>query len=651
MTKARKHTNATVEFKPFRVAIYTRKSTAKGLDKQDNTLQFQREACTDFVKSKRGSGWTVEPTEYNDGGFTGANTDRPALQQLLGDAKAGKFEAIAVYKVDRISRSVRDLVSLVEEFQILGIEFVSVSQSFDTSTPIGRLLLNILGSFGQFERETIVERVRDKIDAARRKGKYVGGAPILGYDISPHKKGLVINEAEAEAVRDIFERYLKLKSVAALLETLQARGFRTKQWTTKTGKTIGGQPVNRKYLIKMLRNPIYCGQIAYQGETFEGEQEGIISLELFERVQATLNCTKHVDKITSRTQRDSILRELLTCEFSGRAMGFTHTAKAGRKYFYYVCREHHQLGRCRCKGSRIAESRIEQEVIAELRAMAIDKPQLRQLVERFQADRQKVEQALTQQLDQLKAERVKLLRDCGKPGEESARDLARLETVNAEIENGRLVIDQLPPHPSFAQVRATLKPFGPLWDVMPLADRLRTLHALVGRVDYNNTKSKHGSFRIFFRLSHFLSPNGSKPLPPTVSERLVPGEKRLVGEHTAPDELRLWELEKKVKKGRVPRISRLMNCAVLLDHKIKSGEYSNQAEVARRFQVSEMRVSHLFKMLLLAPDIAEEIMFLPLVERGPDPIKERMIRPMLNECRWPEQRKMWDNLKKIQKSY
>lgn len=171
MTQTPGRAKPAAEPQPFRVAVYTRKSTVKGLDKEDNTLQFQREACADFIKSKRAFGWTVEPTEYNDGGFTGANTDRPALQQLLADAKAGKFEAIAVYKVDRISRSVRDLVSLVEAFQILCIEFVSVSQSFDTSTPIGRLLLNILGSFGQFERETIVERVRDKIGAARRKVK------------------------------------------------------------------------------------------------------------------------------------------------------------------------------------------------------------------------------------------------------------------------------------------------------------------------------------------------------------------------------------------------------------------------------------------------------------------------------------------------
>lgn len=643
MTQTPRRAKPAAETQPFRVAIYTRKSTVKGLDKEDNTLQFQREACADFIKSKRAFGWTVEPTEYNDGGFTGANTDRPALQQLLADAKAGKFEAIAVYKVDRISRSVRDLVSLVEEFQTLGIEFVSVSQSFDTSTPIGRLLLNILGSFGQFERETIVERVRDKIGSARRKGKYVGGAPILGYDIAP-QKGLVINETEASAVRDIFDRYLKLKSVAALLETLQSGGFRTKQWTTKTGKTIGGQPVNRKYLIKLLRNPIYRGLVSYQGELFEGEHDGIIEPELFARVQATLDRTNHVESSAHRTQRDSILRGLLSCAFAARAMGFTHTAKADRKYFYYVCREHHQFGRCRCNGSRIAASRIEQEVIAELRALVTDESQLQHLVERFRAEHLRIERTIREQRGRNQAERGQVMRANKRPGGGSANDPTHLAGLNAEHINVRFV-EPLPPPPSLAQIRAALEPFGAAWDSLPLAERVRSLHALVGRVDYDNSQNKYGAYRIFFRLSGFL-PVETPLLSTAAGEGLVPGAQRLVGAHTASDELRLWQLEKQVKQGRIPRISRLMNCAVLLDHKIKTGEYRNQAEVARRFQVSEMRVSHLFRLLLLAPDIAEEIMFLPRVERGPDPIKERMIRPLLNETRWPEQRKMWAALKR-----
>jgi len=260
----------------IRCAIYTRKSTEEGLEQEFNTLDAQREAGEAFIHSQRQEGWVALPQHYDDGGFTGANMDRPALKRLLADVEAGEANCVVVYKVDRLSRSLLDFARIMEILDRHGATFVSVTQQFNTTSSMGRLTLNILLSFAQFEREMISERTRDKMSAARRKGKWVGGNLVLGYDVTPQGGVLVVNEEEARKVREIFRLYLEFGSLIPLVEELERRGWRMKTWTTREGRQVGGAAFTKTKLHSLLTNVVYTGRVHYDGELYDGEHARII---------------------------------------------------------------------------------------------------------------------------------------------------------------------------------------------------------------------------------------------------------------------------------------------------------------------------------------------------------------------------------------
>src|SRR5882757_1483239 len=253
-----------------RCAIYTRKSSEEGLEQEFNSLHAQREACEAYIKSQRHEGWTCLTQAYDDGGLSGATLDRPALQQLLADIQAGRIDAVVTYKVDRLTRSLTDFAKIVEIFDAKGVSFVSVTQQFNTTTSMGRLTLNVLLSFAQFEREVTSERIRDKIAASKRKGLWVGGMVPMGYDTKDRK--ISVNVAEAERVRTIFRRYLELGGVNALVADLRERGIVTKVRSLKTGRTVGGIPFTRGPLAHLLSNHFYIGEVEYKNEILPGEQ-------------------------------------------------------------------------------------------------------------------------------------------------------------------------------------------------------------------------------------------------------------------------------------------------------------------------------------------------------------------------------------------
>src|SRR6266581_6983631 len=273
----------TVERKVFRCAIYTRKSTEHNLDLAFNSLDAQREACEAYIKSQTPEGWRLVPDHYDDGAFSGASLDRPAVQKLLADIHARQIDTVVVYKVDRLTRSLADFAKLIELFDSHAVSFVSVTQSFNTSSSMGRLTLNVLLSFAQFERELIGERVRDKIAASKRKGLWVGGPVPLGY--AAVDKKIVVVAAEAEAVRTIFARYLQLGSIRALAEELDRQGIRSKPRRLSNGRTIGGGRFGVGALAHLLKNRFYIGEVVYRGEVHRGQQEPILESGLFEAVQ------------------------------------------------------------------------------------------------------------------------------------------------------------------------------------------------------------------------------------------------------------------------------------------------------------------------------------------------------------------------------
>jgi site-specific DNA recombinase len=318
--------------KLLRCAIYTRKSTDHNLDLEFNSLDAQREACEAYIKSQAHEGWRLIPDHYDDGAFSGASLDRPALQQLLAEVRAGKVDVIVVYKVDRLTRSLADFAKLVELFDQHSVSFVSVTQSFNTTSSMGRLTLNVLLSFAQFEREVIGERVRDKIAASKRKGIWVGGSIPLGYT-SVDKKLVVVPE-EAETVRLIFRRYLEIGSIRDLVEDLDTRGIRTRRQKLSTGKTRGGIPFGVGPLAHLLRNRFYIGEVVYRGTNHAGEHDSIIERSLFDAVQAKLAAGATARTLKLKASPSILIGRIY--DPHGHRMTPTHANKQGARYRYYV---------------------------------------------------------------------------------------------------------------------------------------------------------------------------------------------------------------------------------------------------------------------------------------------------------------------------
>src|SRR5229473_2643201 len=318
----------------MRCAIYTRKSTEEGLEQEFNSLDAQRESAEAYILSQREAGWIALPERYDDGGYTGANLDRPALRRLLADIEAGRIDCVLVYKVDRLSRSLLDFARLTGEFDKRGVSFVSVTQQFNTTTSMGRLTLNILLSFAQFEREVIGERVRDKIAASKKKGMWMGGLTPLGYATKDRK--LVAVPEEAETVRLIFRRYRELGSVRLLKQDLDQQGIRSKQRIYGNGSRAGGQPFSRGALYALLSNPVYIGEIAHKGARYPGQHEAILDRQTWDSVQDQLRDGAPEQRGRATGPRSPLIGKVF--DEAGHRLTPSHATKAGRRYRYYVSR-------------------------------------------------------------------------------------------------------------------------------------------------------------------------------------------------------------------------------------------------------------------------------------------------------------------------
>ena len=384
-----------------RCAVYTRKSSEEGLEQAFNSLHAQREACEAYIKSQAHEGWRLVKTSYDDGGFSGGSMERPALQRLLEEVAAGRINVVVVYKVDRLTRSLADFARIVETLDGHGASFVSVTQQFNTTTSMGRLTLNVLLSFAQFEREVTGERIRDKVAASKRKGMWMGGTIPLGYDV--RERELVVNEAEAATVRDVFDHYIRLGSVAELRVDLQRRGILSKRWTSSTGRTWGGAKFSRGALYWLSRNPVYVGRVAHKGHIYEGRQAAIVKRDQWEQAQALLS-----EKSASRQRRPIAPggRPLAGRLFDdrGNAMSPSYATKRnGQRYHYYVSQARLQNDKARVGTiARVPAGEIErlvQEAVGTSDNGGLDSASelLRQRVERVvvHADRIEIVKAVT----------------------------------------------------------------------------------------------------------------------------------------------------------------------------------------------------------------------------------------------------------------
>ncbi len=412
--------------KAVRVAIYTRKSVSEGLDMEFNSLDAQREAVEAYVASQRGLGWTALPERYDDGGFTGANTDRPAFRRLLADVAAGKVDVVATYKLDRLSRSLLDFTQLLDLFRRHDVAFVSVTQSFDTSTSMGRMVVSLLATFAQFERETIAERVRDKVHATRRRGMWTGGKVPLGYDVV--EKRLVVNREEAERVRAIFALYLDLGALLPTAYELNARG-----WTTKAGGAWSNTSLHA-----FLTSPLYAGKIRAGAEVVPGQHEAIVDQATWDAVQTQLTNRAARPRGWRAPKRDgALLAGLLKCA-CGSSMIRSSTKKHGRRYHSYVCGRVLKHGAAACPGSRAPAGELEAFVLERVRAVGRDPAVLRATLAADRHDPEELRRAL--------AEFDPLWGQLGLP--ERARVLALLlEQVTFDAESGEVELKFRPGGP------------------------------------------------------------------------------------------------------------------------------------------------------------------------------------------------------------
>jgi len=482
-----------------RCAVYTRKSTDEGLHSDFNTLDAQREAAEAYIASQKSEGWVCLPDRYDDGGYTGGNMERPALKRLLAHARAGRVDCVVVYKVDRLSRSLLDFARIMGVLEAHAASFVSVTQQFNTTTSMGRLTLNILLSFAQFEREIISERTRDKIASARRKGKWSGGRPILGYDVDPKGGRLMINEEEAQQVRTIFELYLDRRSLIETIKELDARGWANKRWVTKRGHEAGGRPFTKPNLLHLLKNVLYVGKVTYKRELHDGEQPAIVDAHVFERVQRILKRNGTTGGKHVRNRFGALLKGLIYCAPCRTAMIHTHTKKRDKRYRYYVCLNAQKRGWHTCPSKSLPAQEIEDFVVDQVRCIGKDERLLAETLDHVRREGEKrvreleVEKRLLAR--DLKRQNAQLKQVAGRgPGNDLAADRSadlhdrirageeRLTEVREELES--LAHNQV----NDQDVAQALARFDPVWGTLAPREQIRIIRLLVQRVDYDGRK-------------------------------------------------------------------------------------------------------------------------------------------------------------------
>jgi site-specific DNA recombinase len=501
--------NGGVSRSVVRCAIYTRKSTDEGLDQAFNTLDAQREAGEAFISSQRHEGWITLPQKYDDGGYTGANMDRPALKRLLSDIESGIANCVVVYKVDRLTRSLLDFARIMEVLDKRGATFVSVTQQFNTTASLGRLTLNILLSFAQFEREMITERTRDKMSAARRKGKWVGGNPVLGFDVAPQGGALVVNPAEAQRVREIFALYLEHGSLIPVVEELDRRGWRMKSWTTREGRQAGGKPIAKNSLYNMLTNIIYTGKVAYGGQVYEGEHQRIVDDETWNRVQNGLNRNGRRGGRNVGNKHGALLKGLVRCASCDVGMVHSYVSKKNRFYRYYVCVKAHQRGWAQCETRSVSAPALENAVVEQLRGIARNPAMLRAVLQQIEESRLRDAAGLEKEKTDIEIELKKIAQETGDAASMAggARHVAdhlielqdRMKHLSGrlvDIQQQMLGLEAERANPK--DVDTALQDFEPLWEQLSTWEQERFIRTLVEEVRYDG---RTGTVTVGFRSS------------------------------------------------------------------------------------------------------------------------------------------------------
>jgi site-specific DNA recombinase len=481
----------------LRCAIYTRKSSDEGLDQEFNSLDAQREAAEAFICSQRAEGLIALPERYDDGGFSGADLSRPALERLLADIRSGAVECVVVYKVDRLSRSLIDFARIIEIFEKHNVNFVSVTQQFNTTNSLGRLTLNILLSFAQFEREIISERTRDKVSAARRKGKWIGGRLMLGYDIDPCGNRLLVNADEAVQVQTIFQLYLDHNALIPVVREIDRRGWRTKQWVTKVGASHGGKRFTKGRLYRLLTNPIYIGKVGFEKQIYDGEHEAIIDAQTWEHAQQILKRNGCDGGAEVRDSYGTLLKGLLRCASCDAGLVRIYTTRASYHHRAYVCRHSQQ----RCHAKLVSEPTIKAAMTEQVRGIGSDPRIVSQTIAKAGEQRRLSAAALALErkaaqraLESMERELGKTLPvlSCGHSVADRVTDLhERIGQTERRLSEIILELRSLEGQPiDETDLRTTLEQFETVWESLKSWERVKVIRTLIERVTYNSKTNK-----------------------------------------------------------------------------------------------------------------------------------------------------------------
>ena len=482
--------------KTIRCAIYTRKSHEEGLDQEFNSLDAQRQAGEAYIASQRHEGWQCLGKRYDDGGFSGGTIERPALNDLLTDIRAGHIDCVVVYKVDRLSRSILDFAKLIHLFDEHEVSFVSVTQQFNTTTSMGRLTLNILLSFAQFEREIIGERIRDKKLATARQGKYVGGGPVLGLDVVDRK--YVVNQREAKLVRRVFDLFTQIESCRKVAEALNAEGLTTKRHPDRDGRRWGGKPWTQRSVYELLTDRKYLGMVVHKGKAYPGEHPAIIDRDLFEHVQQRLKANKTFTH-KHMVRRFALLRRMIRCGHCGSLVMPTWTSRHGREYRYYVCTKKAKTGYAKCPLPTVPAGEIETAVVHQLRAL-LRHPDViartyREVRKHGSAGPDEATQARLTELRQRHEQTQKSIRALLSTGDPDEGFMAEeLKRLNGELKALERSIRELEAKPGQAghvgldRVSEAMRAIDPVWDLLFIEEQQRIVQLLVEQI----TVTTHG---------------------------------------------------------------------------------------------------------------------------------------------------------------
>lgn len=490
-----------------RCAIYTRKSTTAGLEQEFNSLDAQREACEQYILAQSRAGWQCLAETYDDGGYTGANIDRPAFTRLLADVDAGKIDVVVCYKIDRISRSLLDFTTVMNRLNQADVAFVSVTQHFSTADAAGRLTLNLLATFAEFEREMIAERTRDKMRAARRRGRWTGGPVPLGYQVV--EKKLVVDELEALAVREVFEAYLQYRSVLAVTESLNERGRVTKRHKGLNGNVREARAWTKSDVLRLLKNSLYAGYMSYGEERHEGEHAAIVDRETFEQVATLLKEAAGARATTGRNP-DYILRGVLFCGGCGGAFTPASTRKGGREFRYYRCTTRDKKGRAACASKPLPAPAIEEYVAAQIREATAGGNLASEVAESVsarvaarRATLSEEQRRLPPEVAALSTEGRRLAEMTGTSDgrarallerrlEEVAGQAERYEARLAEVNREIAALDETEVEAGW--ITECLSSFDAVWDALTPHNRGRLVRAVVERIEIDEKNNRVQTF-------------------------------------------------------------------------------------------------------------------------------------------------------------